>query len=128
MTPQTLIEHLTETLLAVLKLPGDDETYDLVYSAVENGDEVETPDPHLQAVFVVEAVETGLHLGLDEAAYDAAVAAVMALLPTKAELELRWRADNAWRRAIPRPEMAPDAHLEAAYEDRVNGGGLTDFD
>ena len=121
MTTQTLIERLTETLLAALHLAGDDETYDLVYSAVQNVDEVETPDPHLQAVFVVEAVEAGLHLGLDEAAYAAAVVAVMALLPTRAELLRSGR-------AIPRPEMAPDAHLEAAYEDRVNGGGLVDFD
>ena len=27
-----------------------------------------------------------------------------------------------------RVEVEVDAHLEAAYEDRVNGGGLVDFD
>lgn len=129
MTPDALINRLTEALLAALNLPGDDGTYGRIYSAIQNVDEVDTPDPHLQAVFIVEAVEADLGLGLDEVAFDAALAAVMALLPTKAELELRWRqADNARAQTALRHELAPDAHLEAAYEDRVNGGGLVDFD
>ena len=129
MTTDALIDRLTETLLSVLGLPGDEATYARVYAAVQNVDEVEGPDPRLQAVFIVEAVEADLGLGLDEVAFDAAMAAVMALLPTKAELELRWRqADNTRAQTALRHELAPDAHLEAAYEDRVNGGGLVDLD
>jgi hypothetical protein len=129
MTTDALIDRLTETLLAALNLLGDDETYGLVYSAIQNVDEVETPDPRLQAVFIVEAAEAALGLGLDEVAFDAAVAAVVERLPTVAELEIRWRqADNARAQTALRHELAPDAHLEAAYEDWVNGGGLVDFD
>ena len=89
MTTDALIDRLTEMLLAALNLPGDDETYGLVYSAIQNVDEVEAPNPRLQAIFIVEAVEADLGLGLDKVAFDAAAVAVMERLPTVAELEIR---------------------------------------
>ena len=116
MTNYTLIASLTETVLAALSLPADEPTYALAYSAVLNADEAEAPDPRLQAIFIVEAVEEALGLGLDAARYAAALAAVMECLPTAAELAARWPGVPA------PPEMAPDAHLEMAYEDRANGG------
>ena len=114
MTDDTLIASLTEAVLAVLSLPADEATYALAYSAVLNADEA--PDPRLQAIFIVDAVEEALGLGLDETGYAAAMTAALAQLPTPAELAARWR-----RVPVP-PEMAPDAHLEMAYEDRANGG------
>ena len=116
MTNYTLIASLTEALLAALSLPADEATYALAYSAVLNADEVEVPDPRLQAIFIVEAVEEALGLGLDETGYAAALAAVIARLPTPAELAARWQ------RVPVSPKMPPDAHLEMAYEDRANGG------
>ena len=114
MTDDTLIASLTEVVLAALSLPADEATYALAYSAVLNADEA--PDPRLQAIFIVEAVEEALGLGLDAARYAAALAAVMECLPTAAELAARWPGVPA------PPEMPPDAHLEMAYEDRANGG------
>jgi hypothetical protein len=128
MTTDALINRLTETLLAALNLSGDDETYALVHSAIQTVDEVEASNPRLQAIFIVEAVEADLGLGLEEVAFDAAVVAVMERLPTVAELEIRpQEAEGAGLQAALQCEVPPDAHLEMAFEDRVNGD-LDDFD
>ena len=116
MTDYTLIAGLTETVLAALSLPADEATYALAYSAVLNADEA--PDPRLQAIFIVEAVEEALGLGLDQTGYALALTAVLAWLPTPADMAARWQ------RVPTPPEMPPDAHLEMEFEDRVNGGGL----
>ncbi len=116
MKGDTLIACVTEALLTALSLPADEATYELAYSAVLNADE--SPDPHLQAIFIVDAVEKALGLGLDETGYATVLVAVMEFLPAATELAA------GWPRVPAPPEMPPDAYLEMEFEDRVNGGGM----
>lgn len=91
-----------DALLEALDLPLDEQEWALALDALREiaaSFEAEPPDLAEQ---LVGAVEKGVGLGLEDAPFAAAVAAVRRVL------------------APARPAPAPDAFLEAAFEDRFS--------
>ncbi len=89
-----------DTILEALDLPLDEQERALALDALRELLAGLEDEPHDLAEQLVSAVEKGVGLGLEDAPFAAAVAAVRRVLAP------------AW------PAPAPDAFLEAGYEDR----------
>lgn len=106
MTPYTrsLDVQVLDAVLDALDLPLDDQEWELALDAIRElaaGFDNEPPDLAEQ---IVAEIEKCVGLGLEEAVFNTAVAAIRNVLA------------QAWPPAPPSP--SPDSFLEAAYEDR----------
>lgn len=101
---RNLDQRVMDALLNALEIGLDEVEYEIAREALCELDAAfECAPPDLAERLVTE-FEKSLGLGLDEAQFGTAVGAIRKLLP----------------RAIPQlPTYAPDAFLEAVYEDQV---------
>ena len=96
-----------DAVLEALELPLDEEEWALALDAIRELAASYDDEPPDLAERIVGEIEKSVGLGLEEARFNSAVAAVRRIL-VKARL--------------PEPPVsAPDSFLEAAYEDRFTG-------
>ncbi len=96
------VEHLLDAIVEAADLALDETEYDIALESIARVALDYDDDARIPAAWLVTEIEKDIGLGLDERQFAQAVEAARA-----------WLQQSVWTL----PEPAPDAHLEAAYDD-----------